>query len=62
MAAGIIVCFNMTKGIRKHGVSFSNIHDKKLFFGYFTLGGSGSPEKDWGFVLLLFGDCLLFLG
>ena len=43
----------MTKRIRKHGISFSNIHDKKLFFGYFTLGGSGTPEKDQGFVLLM---------
>ena len=34
-------------------VSFSNI--------YFTLGGFGSPENDRGFVLLLFGDHLLFL-
>ena len=24
------------------------------FIIYFTLGGFGSPEKDWGFVLLLF--------
>ena len=55
MAAGIIVCFNMTKGIRKHGVSSSDIHDKKLFFRYFTLGGSGSPEKDWGFVFFVGG-------
>ena len=45
--------FNVTKGKRKYRLGSSNTHDKKLFFGYFTLGGSGSPEKDWGFVLLM---------
>ena len=43
----------MTKGKRKHGLSFSDMHDKKLFFGYFTLGRIGSHEKDRGFVFLV---------
>ena len=60
MVAGIIVCFNMTKGKRKHGLSSSDIHDKKLFFRYFTLGGIGSPEKDWGFVFFVGGGSVVY--
>ena len=60
MAAGIIVCFSMTKGIRKHGLSSSDIHNKKLFVGYFTLGGSGRPEKDWGFVFFVGGGSVVY--
>ena len=47
--------FNITKGKRKYGLGFSDIHGKKLFFGYFTLGRFVSPEKDWGFVFLVGG-------
>ena len=34
---------------------------KKLFIGYFALGIFGSPEKDWGFVLLVLQRLLTFL-
>ena len=61
MVAGIIVCFNITKGIRKHGLSFGDIHDKKLFFRYFTLGGNGSPEKDQGFVFFVGGGSVAYV-
>ena len=54
MVADIIVCFNMTEGIRKH------IHDNKLSFRYFTLGGSGSPEKDRGFVFFVGGGSVVY--
>ena len=61
MVAGIIVCFNMTKGKRKHGLGSSNIHDKKkLFFRYFTLGGIGSPEKDQDFVFFVGGNSVVY--
>ena len=43
----------MTKGKRKHVLRSSDIHDKKLFFRYITLGGIGSPEKDGGFVIFV---------
>ena len=44
---------NIVKIKRELGLTFSNIHGKKLFIGYFALGIFGSPEKDWGFVFLL---------
>ena len=61
MVAGIIVCFNMTKWKSKHGLSFRDMRDKKLFFRYFTLGGIGSPEKDRGFVFFCGGDIYGFI-
>ena len=51
----------MTKGIRKHGLSSSDIHDKKLFFRYFTSGGSGSPEKDRGFVFFVGSGSVVYI-
>ena len=45
--------YNLTKGKRKYGLDSCDIHGKKLFFGYFTLGIFGSPEKDQGFVMLM---------
>ena len=52
---------NIVKRKKKYGLDSSDIHGKKLFFGYFALGIFGSPEKDWGFVLLMLQSLLTFL-
>ena len=52
---------NIVKRKGKYGLDSSDVHGKKLFFRYSALGIFSSPEKDWGFVLLMLQCFLTFL-